>query len=178
MEGFERKLNELAARKDKNPEYDTYMNVVHAYILSRLGPRWGEQALSLYRKAVKKFPNNYEWLIGMAMMIGRGARHQMKIIGWKYPLPEHVAQKFEEEKTTLEDILRLKPNFHHARALYGQVCFNLNTKDPKAGEEIYKALEGGSRNQNICTLAARFYRKRKFFVQAEELLQDLVNELM
>ncbi|PIK33219.1 putative interferon-induced protein with tetratricopeptide repeats 5-like [Apostichopus japonicus] len=177
LKEFQAKLEALEKDKTHFPKHKAYIDVVRAYILSRFGPRWREEALSLYQDAIKEFPRNYQWLFGKALMVGREARHQRVVVGWGCRLPRDIRSIFKEEETLLKNVLRINPRFNLARAFYGQVLHNLERCPRRAAEEIKEALNGDSENRTICILAAKFYRVKGPFSKAETMLRELVRRV-
>ncbi|KAJ8021127.1 hypothetical protein HOLleu_40907 [Holothuria leucospilota] len=169
-EKAESELKKLITEKDHNTDYKCYITVVQAYIYSRLGRPWQGRALSLYNSALERFPDNCEWLFGKALMLGREARQQGFRKGWKN---KDVEIACLEEKTVLEKILKINPEFHSARALYGQVKFTLGEKG--AETEIRTALEHKPERHNIVMVATRYYRRKKNFEFAGEILERFIN---
>ncbi|KAJ8033098.1 hypothetical protein HOLleu_23233 [Holothuria leucospilota] len=163
-------LKTLIKKMDHNTDYKSYITVVQAYIYSRLGRPWQGRALSLYNSALKRFPYNCEWLFGKALMLGREARQQGFRKGWKN---KDVRAACLEEKKVLEKILKINPKFHSARAMYGQVKFTLGEKG--AETEIRTALEHEPERHNIVMVATRYYRRKKNFELAGEILERFIN---
>lgn len=173
-ESTEVKLKQMESMKTQFPKYMAYVNAIHAQILSRLGRRYRAKAISLYQKALDDFPDNYEWLYGMAVMIGNDARCYRSLVGaWKSPLPDELIRKFREEERILEKILSIKQDFFLARALYGQVLFNLDNNSKRAKKEIKKALKGNASNRIIAILASKFYRRKGVFSEAQRVLEEV-----
>ncbi|KAJ8033101.1 hypothetical protein HOLleu_23237 [Holothuria leucospilota] len=144
-------LRDLILKKDGYPRHQCYVNVVRAYILSRLGPRRYGCALSLFDSALKESPENCDWLLGKALLIGREAREIGYILGWS---DRHVLDLLHEQKVVLEGILKLEPDYHLARALYGQVLMNLGEGGAKA--EISRSLLNDPPRHSVGMVAARF----------------------
>ncbi|KAJ8021128.1 Interferon-induced protein with tetratricopeptide repeats 5 [Holothuria leucospilota] len=163
-------LRDLIAKKDKHPSHASYMEVTQAYFFSRLGPRWGNKALSLYESALQNFPDNCQWLFGKALMLGREARRTGFVKGWTH---RHIRETFRKEKNVLQRILELNPNFYLARAFYGQVLHNLG--EDGAELEISLALNRDPRSRTIAMIAVRFYRRNRQFIKAEKILKDLLD---
>ncbi|KAJ8018248.1 Interferon-induced protein with tetratricopeptide repeats 5 [Holothuria leucospilota] len=162
-------LRSLIAKKHNHPNHVSYMDITQAYFFSRLGPRWLNRALSLYESALQKFPDNCEWLLGKALMLGREARQTGFIKGWKH---KYVQDTLKKENTVLQRILDLDCDFHLARAFYGQVLHNL--REDGAEIEISRALNGDPRSPTIAMIAVRFYRRNKQFDKAEKILKCLL----
>ncbi|KAJ8019027.1 Interferon-induced protein with tetratricopeptide repeats 1B [Holothuria leucospilota] len=162
-------LRDLVTRKDGYPNHESYIQVVKAYILSRLGPRWRNSALVLYDSALKRFPQNCEWLFGKALMIGREARQ----LGFDNSFKDKtVRDKFQKEKQILKRVLVIDPDFHQARAFYGQVLFSLGENG--AGVEISRALKEEPQNRSIAMVAVRYHRRNGTFSWAEIVLNRLL----
>ncbi|XP_071837163.1 uncharacterized protein [Apostichopus japonicus] len=171
-------LKELEEKKTQFPQYVAYVTIVHAYILSRLGPRWRKKAISLYEDALRDFPEKPQWLFGLALMIGREARQQRGVRGWSCPLPEDIRDLFEKEKDNLEQVLTIDSQYHLARAYYGQILFNLNSDSREQAErEIEKALHSDPTNSKIRILAAKFYKLNAPFPKAKNMLKELIKDV-
>ncbi|PIK61684.1 putative interferon-induced protein with tetratricopeptide repeats 5-like [Apostichopus japonicus] len=172
-------LKELEEKKIQFPKYEAYVTIVHAYILSRLGPRWRKKAIGLYEDALNHVPGKSQWLFGLALMIGREARQQRGVIGWDISLPNNIRVLFQKEKEYLEQVLMIDSQYHLAKAYYGQVLFNLNSDSRiQAEHELRQALHSDPTNTKIRILVAKFYKlNAPFLPQAENMLKELIKDV-
>ncbi|KAJ8033667.1 Interferon-induced protein with tetratricopeptide repeats 1B [Holothuria leucospilota] len=174
MREWEEKLQILEEEKKTSSKYKYYISAVRAFALSRLGPRWVEEAKVHYEYALEGIPENSQWLYGKASMVGRLLLLNYPNVKFEKSANLGYRDMLNEEKDILEKVLTLNEHFHIARVMYGQVLYNLGETE-EAEYNIEKAREAARNNRSIAEIASKYYQRTEQPEKALEILLSLPN---
>ncbi|XP_070571241.1 interferon-induced protein with tetratricopeptide repeats 1-like [Ptychodera flava] len=165
MEEVEKLLGHLndICRDGLTRKQTAYVEAHRAVSLIRFGPIKYPESVACYERSLKEYPENVDWLFGLALVIGRKDRHDS--FDHKKPRSGTVS----EEEACLREVIRVDPNYSLARVFLAEKIVNNNKGE--AQHHIEEALRKASNTTVILQRSGDFFRKLKHLDRALRLFE-------
>ncbi|XP_070570650.1 interferon-induced protein with tetratricopeptide repeats 5-like isoform X2 [Ptychodera flava] len=140
-----------------------YKEAHKAVSLMRFGPVKYGDSMACYERSLKEYPENVDWLFGLALVTGRKDRYDF------FGSKKTRSASLDREEVSLRKVIELDPNYSLARVFLAEKIVDNQTDE--AQHHIEEALRRSPNTTVVLQRSGQFFRKLKHLDRALELFK-------
>ncbi|XP_070570651.1 uncharacterized protein [Ptychodera flava] len=157
-----KKLNDIC-RDWLTSKQIAYVEAHRAVSLVCFGPAKFSESVACYERSLKEYPENVDWLFGLALVTGRKDRYDFSVS------KKNRSASLDREEVCLRKVIQLDPNYSLARVFLAEKI--VNNQIGEAQHHIEEALRRAPNTTVVLQRSGQFFRKLKHLDRALGLFE-------